>query len=137
MVDYVATFNESMARVSNGSLKEAFLDRFCELFVESHPAIAQKFGKTDMALQKCMIKESFAEMREFFVTHRTNPYLVTLARVHGVRGHDVAGNLYDLWVDALIKTVRELDPAANESVELAWRIVMAPGIEFMKFYRDK
>jgi len=137
MVDYVATFNASLARVSDGGLKDSFLERFYERFVASDVAIAQKFCKTDMEHQKRMLGDSFAELREFSGTLQTNPYLIALARTHGIRGHDVAAAWYDRWLDALVQTVREVDPQANNNVELAWRIVMAPGIEFMKYYRDK
>ncbi len=74
-----------------------------------------------------MLRQSLAEMRDFYLTHKTNTYIVTLARIHGVRGHQIGPDLYDKWLDSLVATVREIDPQADEMVALAWRIVMAPG----------
>jgi hemoglobin-like flavoprotein len=137
MVDYVVEFNRSFARVTEPARCERFFDRFYQRFMASDSQIAAKFARTDLARQKEMLRESLAQMVEFFLTHQSNPYIVTLARIHGVRGHDVAPEHYDLWLDCLVATVAEIDPAATDSVQLAWRIVMTPGIEFMKFYRTR
>ena len=40
--------------------------------------------------------------------------------------------LYDLWLDCLIRAVREHDRSFSSETERAWRNVMERGIEFMK-----
>jgi hypothetical protein len=90
-----------------------------------------------MAHQKQMLRESLAEMAEFARKRESNPYIVTLSRIHGARGRDIPVELYDVWLDCLVETVREHDPLASDNVALAWRIAMTPGIEFMKFYRAR
>lgn len=137
VIDYVYEFEQSFARIRQGDLAERFLDRFYQRFFSADPLVAEKFGATDMAHQKQMLRESLAEMAEFALTRQSNPYIVTLARIHGSRGRDIPVRLYDLWLDCLVDTVREMDSDATDAVALAWRIVMGPGIEFMKFYRDK
>ena len=137
MVDYITEFEERFARVTEPGRCDRFLDRFYERFVAADRVVAEKFRDTDLAHQKEMLRESLAEMFDFFLKHQSNPYLITLARIHGARGHDVPTRLYDLWLEALVATVLDCDPKATDSVALAWRIVMAPGIEFMKFYRAR
>lgn len=137
MVDYVVEFNASFARVTEPVRCERFFDRFYERFMAANEAVAAMFARTDLAHQKEMLRESLAQMVDFFLKHQSNPYLVTLARIHGVRGHGVLPAHYDLWLDCLVATVAELDPGTSDSVQLSWRIVMTPGIEFMKFYRDR
>jgi hemoglobin-like flavoprotein len=137
VVDYVYEFERSFARLREPGRVEQFLDHFYQRFIAADPAVAEKFGATDMAHQKQMLRESLAEMAEFALTRQSNPYIVTLARIHGVRGRDIPVRLYDLWLDCLVETVREVDPEATDSVALGWRIVLVPGIEFMKFYRDR
>ena len=137
MVDYIQEFEASFARVTEPGRCDRFLDRFYERFVAADGVVAEKFRDTDLAHQKEMLRESLAEMFDFFLKHESNPYLITLARIHGVRGRDIPTRLYDVWLDTLVATVLECDPRATESVALAWRVVMAPGIEFMKFYRDR
>ena len=137
MVDYIEEFTASFARVTEPGRCDRFLDAFYVRFFAADGVVAHKFRETDLAHQKEMLRESLAEMYDFFLKHKSNPYLVTLARIHGVRGHDITARLYDVWLDSLVATVLEVDPRANDSVALAWRIVMAPGIEFMKFYRAR
>jgi truncated hemoglobin YjbI len=132
-MNYKDLFQESLDRIQNQ--KERFFDAFYARFVGSDPAVAAKFKNTDMERQKEMLRESFAEMGQFFVVPESNPYLLTLSRIHGPRGHDIPVAMYDRWLDCLVATVAEVDPEANQNTLLAWRIVMSPGIEFMKFYR--
>jgi truncated hemoglobin YjbI len=137
VIDYVNEFHASFARVTEPGRCEPFFDRFYERFVAADERVAAKFRNTEMAHQKEMLRESLAQMVDFFLKHQSNPYLVTLARIHGVRGHDIPVDLYDLWLDCLVATVKEIDPEVTDAVQLAWRIVMSPGIEFMKFYRSR
>ena len=137
MVDYVVEFERSFARLNEADRSQLFFDRFYQRFFAADPRVADRFGATDMAHQKQMLRESLAEMAEFALTRQSNPYIVTLARIHGLRGRDIPVELYDLWLDCLVDCVREIDPEATDSVALAWRIVMGPGIEFMKFYRAR
>ena len=137
MVDYIQEFDDSFARVTEPERCDRFLERFYRRFFAADELVAEKFRDTDLARQKEMLRESLAEMADFFLKHKSNPYLITLARIHGVRGREIPVRLFDLWLDTLVATVLECDPKATDSVALAWRIVMAPGIEFMKFYRDR
>lgn len=137
MVDYVATFKESFSRVSGEARQKEFLDSFYDRFIAADEEVAAAFRETDMKHQKQMLQESLAEMMDFSVTHKSNPYLLTLARIHGARGRDISPHMFDLWLESLIASVREVDPECNDNVELSWRLVMAPGIEFMKFYRNR
>ena len=137
MVDYMATFKASFARVTGEELRSQFFDLFYERFIASEKEVAALFAETDMSRQKDMLRESLVELMEFCVTMESNPYIVTLARVHGVRGRNIPLHMFDLWLDSLVATVRRVDPGQNENVEAAWRVVLAPGIAFMKFYRDR
>jgi hypothetical protein len=137
VVDYAAEFDASFSRVTEPATRDQFLTRFYERFVAADALIVDKFRHTDMAHQKEMLRESLEVMRDFFLDHRSNPHLLTLARIHGGRGRDIPPRLYLTWLDCVVATVHDVDPEVTPNVELAWRIVMAPGIEFMKFYRDR
>jgi hemoglobin-like flavoprotein len=43
----------------------------------------------------------------------------------------IGAELYDLWLDSLLATVREVDPAWNAEVEQAWESVMTVGIAYL------
>ena len=64
-------------------------------------------------------------------------YLEKIAQKHSQSAHDIPPQLYDLWLDTLVKTVKEFDPDFNEEVELSWRLVLSSGITYMKFKYDK
>ena len=84
-----------------------------------------------------MLKASLMEMTLFFVEHRVTTYMRGLATVHSKAGRNIEPRLYDCWLESVLAAVRELDPYANEHVELAWHLVLAPGIAFMKHQYDK
>lgn len=137
MVDYLAKFEESLARIHEPERAKSFYERFYERFIASDPRIAEMFKDTDMAHQIDMLRASLSELKEFSTSLKSNNYIVTLARIHGIRGRDVHPESYDAWLDSLVSTVADVDPECDLQTELAWRLVLAPGIEFMKFYYDK
>ena len=58
-------------------------------------------------------------------------YLEYIARQHDRHHLNIEPDLYDLWLEALIDTVREFDNEFDEEIENAWRSVMRYGIEYM------
>ena len=38
----------------------------------------------------------------------------------------IRADLFELWLDCLVQTARELDPAFDPIVETAWRVTFAP-----------
>jgi hemoglobin-like flavoprotein len=74
----------------------------------------------------------------FFVAQHQDEYLRQLAERHSKQGVDVPPELYSVWLDCLIETVRRFDPKFNDEVGNAWRRVFSKGIEFMasKYNRD-
>jgi len=137
VVDYLAKFESSLSRVSSLELSQQFFSRFYERFIASDSRIAAMFAATDMAHQVEMLRESLAELKEFSTSLKSNNYIVTLARIHGIRGRKISPESYDSWLNALVDTVNEVDPECDLQTQLAWRLVLAPGIAFMKFYYDK
>ena len=40
--------------------------------------------------------------------------------------------LYDFWLDSLLRSAREFDPQFNSEIDQAWRQMLQPGIEYMR-----
>lgn len=137
MVDYMAEFRASLARVTTEELEDRFFSSFYDRFIGADESIAAMFSGTDMEHQKKMLRESLHELMDFSTSLKLNNYIVTLARIHGVRGRQVQPSSYDLWLDKLVESVSDIDPDSNTNVELAWRLVLSPGVTFMKFYYDR
>ena len=116
---------------------KTFFDCFYDHFIGSSPDIAQAFQHTDMNHQKKMLKKSFYSLFTFYATNCADDYLETIANRHSGREHGIKPELYDLWLETLIETVRAFDPEFNDDIELSWRLVLSPGITYMKFKYDK
>lgn len=58
-------------------------------------------------------------------------YLGEVAERHSSRQLGIGAELYDLWLDSLLATVRECDPEFAPSVERAWEATMDVGIRFL------
>ena len=137
MSDYVQLFDESLGRVTRAGLREDFFDSFYKRFLSSSSEIALKFKNADLHRQKEMLRKSLLEITQFFVTHSSSPRMEQLASIHSKEKYDIRPSLYDNWLNSLLQTVRKFDPKYSPEVELAWRVVLAPGIEYMKFHYQR
>lgn len=134
MNDFERRFRESYGRaLGNDSYQPGFIGSFYQRLMARSPEIAHLFRNTNMTAQKVMLHDSLHMMVDFFVEQRITPVLERIARVHGRSDRNIPPHLYAEWLDALIDTVRDFDPQFDEDTELAWRLVLAPGIAYMQF----
>jgi hemoglobin-like flavoprotein len=110
-----------------------FLDRFYERFLTSSSKVREKFAGTDFVRQKRMLQ---ASLQLLLVAaqddgKRPTPYLDAVAARHSASQMAIGAELYDLWLDSLLSTVREVDPGWNAEVEDAWERVMTIGIAYL------
>ncbi len=128
------TFNESLERCQTDP---HFLTLFYKKFVISNPEVQEKFSNTDMEYQKMMLH---ASLYMIMLATRNNDaaeaYLDRVAKRHSKSALDIRPELYDLWLETLIETVKEIDSIFNDDVENAWRTVMTFGIDYMKSKYD-
>lgn len=135
--NYLGFFLDSLYRATGGeSQQQDFLSRFYELFIESSPEVAARFEGVDMERQKRMLGRSLQEMTDFSTSRAASEHLRRTAARHSRWDRDIHPDLYDLWLESLIATAREFDPEFTEEIELAWRVVLAPGMAYMKFKFD-
>ncbi len=135
--NYQSIFNESFERVLGiDSDKDHFFDLFYEIFIDSSEKVAAKFENTDMERQKVVVRSSLYHMMHFYAAKESSEYMDQLAESHGKSAKNIEPELYDLWLEAMIETLKECDPQYGRKVELAWRVVLAPGIAFMRFHYD-
>ena len=138
MKDYLTFFRESYDRaVESEPQRDEFLEAFYESFMSKSHEIAAKFARTDMRRQKEMLHRSLRHMVDFSVERRASEELRRIAERHSASQIDIHPGLYDTWLTSLIETAQLFDPKFTEETELAWRVVLAPGIVYMKFKYDK
>jgi hemoglobin-like flavoprotein len=125
----VALFNDSIERCSS---KPDFLGRFYTLFLASSDTVARKFERTDLRKQATLLKTSLYIMMLASDETERVVHLERLAKRHSRADLDIKPELYDLWLDRLVRAVRESDPMFDAQTEAAWRRMLQPGIDFMK-----
>ena len=106
-----------------------FFESFYRHFLEDQ-RIADAFSQTDMNRQVSMLRKSFFHLVAFYVSHEPSAELERIAVIHNRLG--ISSNFYDLWLDALVKSVAEFDPQFDQATELAWCWALSPGITYMR-----
>ena len=138
-MDLEAIFEESYDRVVGHGIGitergEVFFRRFCEIFFQSSDDIAEKFAATDIDKQVRVLQKATFQLISFYLVKNDNDYLREIARIHDQAHLNIPPDLYDLWLDALVMTVAEMDPHYRPETALAWQVVMTPGILYLKFH---
>jgi hemoglobin-like flavoprotein len=123
-------FDASLRRCN---ARPGFLDLFYENFLASSPKVEEKFANTDFVRQKRALRASLHLMLLAAGDGDKGPerYLKDLAARHSRSQLNIGAELYDLWLDSLLATVKECDPQFDPRVEAAWENVMTVGIGYM------
>ncbi|MDI9244150.1 globin [Marinobacter sp. CHS3-4] len=130
-------FDASYERVQSARVNGLeFFDAFYRRFLLSSQEVRMLFRNTDMAVQKRMLKKSFFSLVSFYASGAIDDVLRKTAYLHSAEQLNIKPHLYDLWLECLIDTVSDFDPEFEDDVELAWRLILSPGITYMKFGYD-
>lgn len=127
-------FLESLARCE---AVPDFIPRFYKRFMASSEEIAFKFRFTDFERQQHMLLRSLQLCAE--ATTGDPDGLAELgarAETHSRANLDIKPELYTLWLDAVIETVRECDPEWSPEVSVAWRTIVGFAILHMTHSYD-
>jgi len=137
-MSYEDTFDHSYERVKTLEKDgKTFFAAFYDNFLRASPQAAEHFKTTDMERQKKMMEKSFYGLFIFYATQNANDYLENIAEKHSHSQLNIDKQLYDIWLNSLIETVAQFDPHFNEEIALAWRVILAPGIAYMKHRYDR
>jgi hemoglobin-like flavoprotein len=140
-MDLELLFEESYERLVGHGIGitdrgQLFFRRFYEIFSASSDEIALKFANTDIDQQIRMLQKGMFHLISFYLVKNDNDYLKEIARKHDHHHLDIRPELYDLWLDALLQTVAEMDSLFRPETALAWKIVMMPGLLYLKFHHS-
>lgn len=110
---------------------ETFFDDFYEYFLQSSDEVRQKFIATDMVAQKSLLRQGILNL---VMVSRGMPdtKLRQLGCTHSRKGFDIAPHLYDLWVHALLVTIKRHDSEYCADIRDAWIDVLNKGIAVIK-----
>jgi hemoglobin-like flavoprotein len=104
-------------------------DTFYASLADHVPGVGAMFANTDMQKQNGLIREGIGTLIDFACGEEAAEVeLGRLGILHSRSGLDVTPDMYPGWVNALMVMIAEYDPQRSETVEGAWREVVAPGI---------
>lgn len=110
-----------------------FLDLFYKNFLAMSTDIAEQFKNTNFGFQKIMLKSSLHIMVIMAQGGMKNSdSMDKLATVHNREHRNIKPEWYYDWLDALIQTIKEIDPSYDAKLERLWRTAMQPGIAYMQ-----
>lgn len=135
-MDYHELFNDSYERAV-ASDSAAFFSRFYEIFFASDPRIPQMFSDTDMKQQRKVLMASVMYLIDLAVSRKPGTQLMRIAGRHGIEGMNIPRALYDNWMESLLQTVSECDAGYDRDTEMAWRVLLAPGVAYMKTFSNQ
>ena len=106
-----------------------FADKFYAIFLTKSPEIPPLFAQTAFEKQRKLLRATVYIMVTRDVDDPiARETLERIGRSHGRSELDIRSELYDLWLDSVCETVKDLDPEWTPETERFWRERMAPGI---------
>lgn len=113
-----------------------FFDLFYENFLASHPTIAPMFAKTDMAKQKSLLRQGVSMM--FMHLDGKGVGTTGIDRIgesHSKKKMNIDPNLYDYWINSLVKSVKACDAKFTPALEVEWKKTLRAGVDrIVSFY---
>mgnify|MGYP003628410971 FL=1 len=90
------------------------------------------FARVDMQKQNDLMKDGIKKLIEYANGNsKAEAELKRVAESHSRSRLGVLPEYYPHWIDSLMETIREHDPATTDEAETAWRQVLAGGIALM------
>ena len=109
-----------------------FFDAFYFRLGDRLPQVGAMFARVDMQKQNDLIREGIKDLIAYADgDSQAETEFQRLAKSHSRSGLAIPPEYYPQWIDSLMETIREHDPAANDETEAAWRQVLAGGIALM------
>ena len=109
---------------------KSLMKRFYENFVSSHPAVAVKFAGVDLERQQDVLKMSLSMAIVFPQNNIVAKRAMDKVQLsHGGDGLGIEAELYTHWLESLVSTIEECDPAFTPELERNWRAVLGCAIQ--------
>lgn len=131
-IEQVQAFRASLKRCLS---TPEFLRSFYDLFIGFSEEIREKFRQTDFTRQTRVLADSLYLMAVAAQGERDSPAWAEIERLGRQHSHgqlDIRPELYDVWLDCLIKAARQYDSEFTPQLEQAWRETLRAGIDQMR-----
>ena len=104
-----------------------FFDTFYRFFLSSSPEIRAKFANTDMPAQQLLLRQGIMNI-VLYARGMPDTKLKAIGCSHARKALNINPGLYKYWADALLETIREHDPEADQDTLKAWNEIIDQGI---------
>ncbi len=113
-----------------------FFDLFYANFLASHSTIAPMFAKTDMAKQKSLLRQGVSMMFMHLAGNGVGTTGIDrIGESHSKKKMNIYPNLYDYWINSLVKSVKACDEKLTPAIEAEWRKTLRAGVDrIVSFY---
>lgn len=109
---------------------EQFFIDFYDRFMNSSPAIRDRFKNTDMPAQRHLLRNGIMQL-VLFARGLPPTKLRALGESHSRRHLNIDPQWYGNWIDALMATLGQYDPHFDADMELAWRRTIQQGVDII------
>jgi len=110
--------------------KSNFIDIFYDEFLKSHPSIKPMFAHTDFKKQKELLRTGIAMLLSHIEGKPVGT--MTLNRIgqsHDKNHMNIDPNLYQFWINSLVKAVKQCDSQFAPDLERSWQKVLRAGVD--------
>lgn len=113
--------------------KRTFIPAFYKIFTNSHPSIPGMFKNTDFEKQHELLAQSI-NMAILFTQNNViaKNAITRLRKSHDHEHLNIKPDLYPLWIDSLIRALKECDPEFTPALEQQWREIIEPAINHIR-----
>ncbi|MCA9473655.1 MAG: globin [Nitrospirales bacterium] len=109
-----------------------FIDYFYEEFLKSHPSIKPMFSNTDFKKQKELLRTGIGMLLAHLEGKPAGTMtLDRIAESHNKQHMNINPNLYQFWIDSLIKSVKQCDQKFSPDLERSWQKVLRAGVDYI------
>ncbi len=109
-----------------------FAERFYGVFLNSSPEIGPLFAMTDFEKQRKLLRATVYIMVTRSVDDvQARETLESIGYSHGRTQLNIRPELYEVWLDSVCQTVKQMDPDWTPEVEREWRDRLRAGIDLI------
>lgn len=110
-----------------------FFDKFYEYFFKTDKRIPELFKNTDFTLQRTAIKHGIEYMIMYAEGSRiADAKIDSLSTKHDRNHLNITPDLYNNWMEALIKTIQSYDSEFNSDLQNSWTRILSYSISRIK-----
>ncbi len=108
------------------------IDKFYEIFLNSHPDVKPRFAKTDFVQQKKLLRRGIS-LAIMFADN--NPVgrdgIARIRESHSKTRLNIPPSLYKYWLESFIKALSLCDKQFGPQLETLWRKTLQKTIDFV------